>query len=179
MTKFYNLTKMLAAMMFHKDSPIIPDGALPPESEPGVVLARVRELIKERRINEGENLLFDMLDPKKPVFAAIALDFYAHLSELSEDELKAADFSVEEIGEGIADMMKTYNIKIVQKNDPRVQGANVKKIPIGGAGQIPLNVLAKQPAGTVGAKPPVAPNVLADKPAAPLNVLADKPKGGK
>lgn len=164
MTKYYNLTKMLAAMMFRKDSPIIADGAIAPDSEPGIVLTRVRQLIKDRRINEGENLLFDMLDIQKPIYAAIALDFYAHLSQLSEDELKAADFSVDEIGEGIADMMKTYKIKIVQKNDPRIQGANVKKIPLNNPGQIPLNVLAKQPMNPPAAKPPVAPNVLADKP---------------
>ncbi len=146
MTKFYNLTKMLAAMMFRKDSPIIADGAIAPESEPGIVLARVRTLIDERRINAAENLLFDMLDIQKPVYAAIALDFYAHLSMLSEEELKAADFSVEEIGQGIADMMKIYRIRIVQKNDPRIQGANVKKIPVDASGKIPLNVLADKDA---------------------------------
>ncbi len=157
MTKYYNLTKMLAAMMFRKESPIIPDGAIPSDSEPGIVLKRVRELVDERRINEAENLLFDVLDIKMPVYAAVALDFYAHLSELSDSELEAADFSVDEIGQGIADMMKTYKIRIVQKNDPRIQGANVKKIPLTPSGQIPLNVLVKKP--TVP-----APNVLADKP---------------
>lgn len=169
MTKYYNLTKMLAAMMFRKDSPIIADGAIDPTSEPGLVLAQTRKLVEDRNINEGENLLFDMLDEKKPVYAAIALDFYARVSELEVSELEAADFSVEEIGQGIADMMKIYKIKIVQKNDPRVNGANVKKIPIGAPSAIPLNVMSK---------PSAAPNVMAKPPVAP-NVLADKPKGDK
>lgn len=117
MTKFYNLTKMLAAMMFRKESPIIPDGAIPPLSEPGLVLARIRQLVNERKINTAENLLFDMLDRTKPVYAAIALEFYARLSELPESELEAADFSVDEIGQGISDMMRIYNIRIVAKKD--------------------------------------------------------------
>ena len=114
MTKFYNLTKMLTAMMFKKDSPIIPDGAIHPLSEPGLVLARMRQLVNERKINTAENLLFDMLDKAKPVYAAIALEFYARLSELPETELEAADFSVDEIGQGISDMMRIYNIRIVK-----------------------------------------------------------------
>ena len=118
MTKFYNLTKMLAMMMFRKDTPIIPDGAIPPMSPEGIVLSRIRTLTAERKINTAENLLFDSLDRNKPVYAAIALDFYANLSMLDEKELEAADFSVEEIGQGIADMMNFYKIKLVAKKQP-------------------------------------------------------------
>ncbi len=121
MTKFYNLTKMLAALMFKKESPIIPDGAIQPLSPPGIILARLRRLTDERKINTAENLLFDSLDKRAPVYAAIALDFYARLSEIPEEELEAADFSVEEIGQGIADMMRFYNIKLVPKNAPNVK----------------------------------------------------------
>ncbi len=117
MTKYYNLTKMLASMMFRKDSPIIPDGAVPTMSAEGIVLSRLRTLVAERRINTAENLLFDSLNRQKPIYAAIALDFYARLSMLDEAELEAADFSVEEIGEGLADMMKFYKIKIIAKKD--------------------------------------------------------------
>ena len=122
MTKFYNLTKMLAAMMFRKDSPIIPDGAIPPMSAEGIILSRVRSLTKERKINTAENLLFDSFDRRKPVYMAIALDFYAHLSMLEEKELEDADFSVEEIGQGIADMMNFYKIKLAIKKPTNVSG---------------------------------------------------------
>lgn len=154
MTKFYNLTKMLAAMMFRKDSPIIADGAIAPDSAPGIVLARVRQLTDERRINTAENLVFDSLDKKQPVYAAIALDFYARLSELSESELAAADFSVDEIGEGITDMMKFYGIKLVAKKG---QGAQGMPPPPGAISRAPI--IPGQPQAK-----PVAPNVLADKP---------------
>ncbi len=124
MTKFYNLTKMLAAMMFRKDSPIIPDGAIPALSPEGIILSRVRSLTKERKINTAENLLFDSFDRKKPVMMAIALDFYANLSMLDEKELEDADFSAQEIGQGIADMMNFYKIKLVAKKPPSVPGVD-------------------------------------------------------
>lgn len=140
MNKFYNLTKLLAAAMFRKDSPIIPNGAIHPFSKPGIVLNRMRLLVANKKINEAENLIFDSLDINAPVYAAIALEFYARISELSEEELKGADFSVEEIGQGIGDLMSFYKVKLVKKP---VAAGDVKANP--------------------DEKNPVAPNVLADK----------------
>lgn len=163
MTKYYNLTKMLASMMFRKDSPIISDDAIKPDSEPGIVLARMRQLVEERNINAAENLLFDMLDKQKPVYAAIALELYARLSMLEEKELEAADFSVEEIGQGITDMMKVYNIRLVAKNDPNAPKTAANAAPIGMMAP-GVKGMAMRPPMSVPKQAPVAPNVLADKP---------------
>lgn len=129
MTKYYNLTKLLAAMLFKAPSPTIPDNAFPPISAPGILLSRTRKLTAEGKINEAENLLFDSFDLKMPVYIAIALDFYAKLSELTEAELAAADFSVEEIGEGIKDMMDFYKIKLVKKPPQPSAGETKEKHP--------------------------------------------------
>ncbi len=126
-------------MLFKAPSPIIPDNAFPPASAPGVLLTRVRMLTAEKKINEAENILFESFNPKMPVYIAIALDFYAKLSELPETELEAADFSVEEIGQGINDMMNFYKIKLVKKPTP-----------------VPSDAAQNNQS--------VAPNVLADKP---------------
>ena len=157
MTKYYNLIAALAKTMFKKDSPIIPDGAFPLESPPGKVLAEMRELVSDKKINEAENLVFDTLDKKQPVFAAIGLEFYARISELSEKELEEADFSVEEIGDGVKDMLKVYGINLVAKNDPNAPKMGVPVRPIA-PGSVPKVVM------NPNVKPPVAPNVLADKP---------------
>ena len=114
-SQHWNLCKFLAAGVFKKPSPIIPDGAIPAGSEAGIVWARLRQLIDARSINTAENLLFDSFDKEKPIYAAIALDFYARLSDLSEDDLHECSFSTEEIGEGIRDMMKFYDIKIAMQ----------------------------------------------------------------
>ncbi len=159
MTKFYNLVNALVKTLFKKDSPIIPEGAFHVDSPAGLVLAEMRTLVAAKKINEAENLVFDSLDKKQPVFLAIGLELYARLSELSEKELEEVDFSVEEIGDGIKDMMKFYGINLVAKNDPNAP--KMKGIPVRPAGApngVPKVVM------NPNAKPPVAPNVLADKP---------------
>jgi len=158
MTKYYNLTKALVQTMFRKDSPIIPDNAFPIDSPPGMILAQMRSLVADKKINEAENLVFDSLDKKMPVYAAIGLEFYARISELSEKELEDADFSVEEIGEGIQDLLKFYNIKLMPKNAP---GAPQMKVPTRPG--MPMNTVPKVVMNP-NANPSVAPNVLADKP---------------
>ena len=142
-----NMTMFLAKALFKKDSPIIPDGAFPANSEPGIVLARIRQLLDEGNINTAENLLFDSFDKKKPYFVAIGLELYARISELTPEELEAADFSREEIQQGIGDMLKFYNIKIAIKRPP-APGQSAPN------GQRP----------TSGQNQNVAPNVLADPP---------------
>jgi len=159
MTKYYNLITALVKTMFKKDSPIIPDDAFPIDSPPGLVLAEMRTLTAQKKINEAENLVFDSLDRQQPVFAAIGLEFYARISELSEKELEEADFSVEEIGDGVKDMLKTYGINLVAKNDPnapKMKGIQTRQA--GAANGVPKVVM------NPNVKPLVAPNVLADKP---------------
>lgn len=121
-SQHWNLCKFLAAGVFKKPSPIIPDGAITAGSNAGIIWARLRQLIDARSINTAENLLFDSFDKEQPIYAAIALDFYARLAELSEDELRECSFSTEEIGEGIRDMMKFYDIKIAMQKPGQKQG---------------------------------------------------------
>ncbi len=130
MTPYYNLTKLLAATLFKKDSPIIPENAIPDNSRPGRLLNALRQLIASRSINVAENMLFDSFDVKQPVFLAIGLEFYARLSEMSEDDLREQNFSVEEIGEGIRDMLAFYKIKIALKKAP--DAANAPSAPSAG-----------------------------------------------
>ena len=139
MNQIYQLTAMLSKALFKLDQPRLPDNAFPPMSAPGIILKRVRELLAERNVNSAENLLFDSFDRKQPVYMAIGFEFYASLSELSDDELEKADFSRDEVKEGLEDMLKFYNVKLTVKKNPNppAQGAS---------------------------KPPVAPNVLADPP---------------
>lgn len=138
MNQFTQLTSALIKMMFKEDEAAIPDGKFPVGSEPYIVLSRMRQLVGEKKINIAENMLFDVFDKAKPYYVRIGLEFYNRISLLSEEELEAADFSVEEIGEGIKDMLDFYGVKITVKRTPAPNA---------------------QPAN-----PEVAPNVLADKP---------------
>ena len=149
MNQFTNLTAALIKMMFKEDVAAIPDGKFPEGSEPFIVLARMRQLVEEKKINTAENMLFDMFDKAKPYYVRIGLEFYNRISQLSDEELEAADFSVEEIGEGIKDMLDFYGVKIAVKRAPQPAPAN---------------------------NPNAAPNVMADKPNPAANVMADKSK---
>ena len=139
MNQFTNLTQALIKMMFKEDEAAIPDGKFPTGSEPFIVLARLRQLVADKKINTAENMLFDMFDKAKPYYVRIGLEFYNRVSQLSDEELKEADFSVEEIGEGIKDMLDFYGVKIAVKRTPT-------------------------PAPNQPQNPNIAPNVLADKP---------------
>ncbi len=72
-------------------------------------------MIDEGRVNEAEERLFDLLenasweDRRK---AALALSFYDHLNEKEDEFLERADFSREEIVEGLEDAMKTVHMEI-------------------------------------------------------------------
>ncbi len=137
MNQFTQLTLAMIKMMFKEDEAAIPDGKFPEGSEPYIVLMRMRQLVEERKINTAENLLFDMFDKAKTYYVRIGLEFYNRISLLDKEELEAADFSIEEIGEGLKDMLDFYKIKITVKRTPP-QAAN--------------------------GQPNVAPNVMADKP---------------
>jgi hypothetical protein len=138
MDQLYQMTALLAKALFKKESPIIPEGAFPENSEPGIILARIRQLVDEHKINTAENLLFDVFDKQKPYFIAIGLELYARLSEMSDETLEEADFSRDEIKDGINDMLNFYGVKITVRKNPPPPDSEYRPEPA-------PNVLAKPP----------------------------------
>ena len=75
----------------------------------------LRRMIDEGQINEAEEILFDILenatweDKQK---AALALSFYDHVNEKEDEFLEKANFSREEIIEGLEDAMKAVHMEI-------------------------------------------------------------------
>lgn len=143
MNQFTQLTLAMIKMMFKEDEAAIPDGKFPEGSEPYIVLMRMRQLVEERKINTAENMLFDVFNKAKPYYVRIGLEFYNRISLIDKEELEAADFSIEEIGEGIKDMLDFYGIKISVKRTPARPMA---------------------PGAQDNANANAAPNVMADKP---------------
>ena len=65
------------------------------------------KLVLEGKINEAENLLFaEILRVRSEKSLALALDFYARLNKMSDEQLTACDFSREEIAEGLEELKK-------------------------------------------------------------------------
>lgn len=58
-------------------------------------------LIEQRRLGEAEDILFDGLDTQNKDHMAVALDVYMAMNALSDEELDNADFTREEIKDGL------------------------------------------------------------------------------
>ena len=69
-------------------------------------------LICEKKINEAENLLFDKIEVQNPKHLAIAINFYGKLNKLPDETLENADYSREEINQGLNDILDKFGIKI-------------------------------------------------------------------
>ncbi len=70
--------------------------------------------IKQGKINEAENLLFEETE-KNPssTMLEIALDFYRTLNEMPDKFLENNNFSKGEIHQGLNDIMQIYHIDIL------------------------------------------------------------------
>lgn len=105
-------SRSIAKVVFDKDTNTVDlireddiGGSLSDKEES--MLARIREL----DINGAENELYELLeDGLTPGKLKLALWFYTQLRSLSDEVLEKADFSREEIDEGLEDVLKMYNI---------------------------------------------------------------------
>ena len=82
------------------------------EKEQNELLLR---MVDEGKINRAEERLFDLLenaswdDRHK---AAVAICFYSHVNDKDDEFLEKADFTREEIMEGLEDAMKAVHMEI-------------------------------------------------------------------
>ena len=106
------LSRSIAKIVFDKDNNTVDlireddiGGSLS-EKEEGM-LSKIQNL----DINGAENDLYDMLEEGlTPGKLKLALWFYTQLRALSDETLEKADFSREEIDEGLEGVLKMYNI---------------------------------------------------------------------
>ena len=96
------LTEAIASLIFNRETAIryeVRDEIR--QAETDVLHLQLRTLLNENKINEAENLLFDMIDPLKTNHLIIAVDFYEKVNKLSDAELKEYDYSKEEVLDGL------------------------------------------------------------------------------
>ncbi len=74
--------------------------------------AKLRELVQQHRICEGEDLLFAAMEENDPEAAEAAVQFYADANTLSDGELEQANFSRTEIKEGLEAVCAHYGLNI-------------------------------------------------------------------
>ena len=73
-------------------------------------LEELLNLIDRGEINEAENRLSELLEDGGGQELELALLFYSHLNEKSNDFLESHDFSREEIKSGLEDAMRAQRL---------------------------------------------------------------------
>ena len=108
MRQIEDMGRMLGEMLFMKKQDPIPDfdeqGNL---LESGLLYRRLCTMLDVRDVNGAENLLFEMLERSPEYdFLRVALQFYTDLEKWTDAELAEANFSRQEIFEGMQEIQK-------------------------------------------------------------------------
>ena len=67
-------------------------------------------LISMGEICKAENHLYDSIDVENKYHLAVAVDFYKRLNAMSDTDLEMADFSRDEIKDGLRNVIEMYGI---------------------------------------------------------------------
>lgn len=81
-----------------------------------LIWGNILAALRDGRVNEAENLLFENADPGDEKFVAVGLEYYKRLSSFSVEQLEAAGFTQDEVLEGLFDFLKIYGV------DPKESG---------------------------------------------------------
>ena len=74
------------------------------------IYRKLRDLVDAGEINEAENQLYENLDENDTEHLEMALTFYMYLNQLDDDTLFMANYSREEIVEGINSVSASFGI---------------------------------------------------------------------
>lgn len=106
-----DLTESVAKIFLNEPSPeYIPEKV--PNSSSDKLYNELNSLISEKKINDAENLLFEKIDIKNIKHLAVAIDFYSKLNKFSDQDLEKANYSRQEISEGLDDILNKFGIKM-------------------------------------------------------------------
>ena len=60
-------------------------------------------------INDAEDILYEYANPINPDILKVGLFFYYDLNRMADAELEAADFTRDEVKEGVQELLKIYD----------------------------------------------------------------------
>ena len=103
------LIRALLKVIFHTDLDM-PAVEMLKDAQRRCALEELLNLMDNGEINEAENRLSELLEDGGGEELALALLFYSHLNEKSNDFLEAHDFSREEIKAGLEDALQSQGL---------------------------------------------------------------------
>ena len=105
------ISAMLAYMIWGKKSEGEYEEIEKEASQTNLLFSGIYDLLKQGRICEAENRLFDAAAEDDANVPEAALLFYKELGKMSDEELEAHDFSRGEILDGIKDICDMYGVE--------------------------------------------------------------------
>ena len=103
------LIRALLKVIFHTDLDM-PSVEMLKDAQRRCALEELLNLMDNGEIHEAENRLSELLEDGGGEELALALLFYSHLNEKSNDFLEAHDFSREEIKAGLEDALQSQGL---------------------------------------------------------------------
>ena len=101
MRQVRDMARMLAKILFGKDTPTYELEQNEIQTSSDDLYSRLIAMVKQGKINQAENVLYDELDRDEDSTIEVALGFYDYLNELPAEFLAMNEYSREEIKEGI------------------------------------------------------------------------------
>ena len=103
----HDMTKVILKLLFHIDDDKFENLTIN-DTQAAQKYASYLDLADAGNINEAENELYNTINPRNNEDLKIALMFYEHLNNLDSKQLEAADFSREEIHDGIQKVLELF-----------------------------------------------------------------------
>ena len=70
---------------------------------------KLKQMINDGNINDAEDILYEYANPINPDILKVGLFFYYDLNRMADAELEAADFTRDEVKEGVQELLKIYD----------------------------------------------------------------------
>ena len=70
---------------------------------------KLKQMINDGNINDAEDILYEYANPINPDILKVGLFFYYDLNRMADAELEAADFTRDEVKEGVQEFLKIYD----------------------------------------------------------------------
>ena len=96
----HEIARVLAKILFNIDTETVTE-ELEARIEETDILEELLDMVDCGQINEAENKLYDLLDARAPNCIEMAILFYSHLNEKTDEFLKENDYSRDEIKAGM------------------------------------------------------------------------------
>lgn len=106
------MVRAILKLLFHINTES-PSTELLEESEQKETLNELLDMIDEGKINEAENLIYEITEETDRSNLEIALLFYSYLNDKTDDFLENNDFSRDEIKQGLTDIVSKYGLSSI------------------------------------------------------------------